>query len=69
MTKIIKVEDCNSCPHKRFSSLLNRDVCGHSDGDCWDIKGITPIPQLCPLTDYKGELECLNQSCPNCIQS
>ena len=55
MAKIIKVENCQSCPYKRYSVLLYRDVCGHEDGDCWDIKGITPIPQLCPLPEYKED--------------
>ena len=51
MTKIIKVDSCEDCPYKRYSVLLYRDVCGHEDGDCWDIKPLTSIPRLCPLRD------------------
>ncbi len=49
--KILEIKNCDSCPYKRYSTLLYRDVCGHEDGDCWDIKPLMPIPKLCPLKD------------------
>ena len=51
MTKLIIVERCESCPYKRFSAILMRDVCGHLLGDCWDINSPNDINEHCPLHD------------------
>ncbi len=49
--KILKIENCGSCPYLRWS--WKTDACVKKDNK--KIKDIKIIPKWCPLEDYKDE--------------
>lgn len=54
MTKMIKVESCNSCPFKEEGfSVISDDVCAFRKSVYFNIKEPSKILPGCPLEDHQ----------------